>query len=164
MSAGSRSACWPTSCRCSCWRTSAPPVVRRDDSLRIYRSEKIVPFGFASRVIQGAIFSLVYHRLFAGLAGTSRQPYVWDDRRSVGVDVHHARCRGEAPDDLRGRLHVHRDRLHDPSVHCGRALDGAGVESRRARSGTGPPDEDRCHSMSDLRHAFERCCRRGPTW
>jgi hypothetical protein len=36
------------------------------DALGIYRPDPIIPFGFASMVIQGAIFSWAYPRLFPG--------------------------------------------------------------------------------------------------
>jgi hypothetical protein len=34
------------------------------DELQIYRPDKVIPFGFASMLIQGVIFSLAYGRLF----------------------------------------------------------------------------------------------------
>jgi hypothetical protein len=35
-------------------------------SLQVYREQVIIPFGFASMVIQGVIFALLYRRMFAG--------------------------------------------------------------------------------------------------
>jgi hypothetical protein len=36
------------------------------DSLQIYRPDKIIPFGFASILTQGVIFSIAYGRLWRG--------------------------------------------------------------------------------------------------
>jgi hypothetical protein len=36
------------------------------ESLQIYRDDIIIPFGLASMVIQGAVWSYIYGRLFAG--------------------------------------------------------------------------------------------------
>lgn len=35
-------------------------------SLNVYRDDIIIPFGFASMLIQGVIWSVVYERMFAG--------------------------------------------------------------------------------------------------
>ncbi len=40
------------------------------EALGIYRSDPIIPFGFASMVIQGVIFSWAYPRLFPGRGRT----------------------------------------------------------------------------------------------
>jgi hypothetical protein len=44
------------------------------DALGIYRPDPIIPFGFASMVIQGIIFSWAYPRLFPGRGGAILRP------------------------------------------------------------------------------------------
>jgi len=44
------------------------------DALGIYRPDPIIPFGFASMLIQGAIFSGAYPRLFPGRGGAIWRP------------------------------------------------------------------------------------------
>jgi hypothetical protein len=44
------------------------------DALGIYRPDPIIPFGFASMVIQGIIFSWAYPRLFQGRGGAILRP------------------------------------------------------------------------------------------
>jgi hypothetical protein len=44
------------------------------DALGIYRPDPIIPFGFASMVIQGIIFSWAYPRLFPGRGSTIVRP------------------------------------------------------------------------------------------
>jgi hypothetical protein len=39
-------------------------------SLGIYRPNPIIPFGLASMIIQGALFSWIYHRVFPGDRGS----------------------------------------------------------------------------------------------
>src|SRR6266702_6120631 len=39
-------------------------------ALRIYRADPIIPFGFASMIVQGFIFSWVFPRIFAGNRGS----------------------------------------------------------------------------------------------
>jgi hypothetical protein len=44
------------------------------EGLGIYRPDPIIPFGFASMVIQGALFSWAYPRLFPARGGAIFQP------------------------------------------------------------------------------------------
>ena len=44
------------------------------DALGIYRPDPIIPFGFASMVIQGVIFSWAYPRLFPGRGSAIFKP------------------------------------------------------------------------------------------
>ena len=44
------------------------------DALGIYRPDPIIPFGFASMVIQGIAFSWAYPRLFPGRGSASLKP------------------------------------------------------------------------------------------
>jgi hypothetical protein len=44
------------------------------DALGIYRPDPIIPFGFASMVIQGIAFSWAYPRLFPGRGGAILKP------------------------------------------------------------------------------------------
>src|ERR1700730_4451000 len=44
------------------------------DALGIYRPDPIIPFGFASMVIQGIAFSWAYPRLFAGRGSAILRP------------------------------------------------------------------------------------------
>jgi len=44
------------------------------EALGIYRSDPVIPFGFASMVIQGVIFSWVYPRLFRGRGSAIFRP------------------------------------------------------------------------------------------
>jgi hypothetical protein len=44
------------------------------DALGIYRPDPIIPFGFASMVIQGIVFSWAYPRLFPGRGGDILKP------------------------------------------------------------------------------------------
>jgi hypothetical protein len=44
------------------------------DALGIYRPDPIIPFGFASMLIQGAIFSAAYPRLFPRRGGAIWRP------------------------------------------------------------------------------------------
>ena len=44
------------------------------DALGIYRPDPIIPFGFASMVIQGVIFSWAYPRLFPGRGSAIFRP------------------------------------------------------------------------------------------
>src|SRR5580704_8882331 len=44
------------------------------DALGIYRPDPIIPFGFASMVIQGIAFSWAYPRLFPGRGSTILKP------------------------------------------------------------------------------------------
>jgi len=44
------------------------------DALGIYRPDPIIPFGFASMLSQGVIFSWAYPRLFTGRGGAILRP------------------------------------------------------------------------------------------
>lgn len=44
------------------------------EALRIYRPDPLIPFGFASMVIQGVIFSWAYPRLFPGRGSSIFRP------------------------------------------------------------------------------------------
>src|SRR5690242_7045559 len=44
------------------------------EALGIYRPDPIIPFGFASMLIQGVIFSLAYPRFFPDRAGSIWRP------------------------------------------------------------------------------------------
>src|SRR6266478_10141940 len=71
---------------------------RNYQTLQIYRADPIVPFGFASMIIQGLIFSWTFPRLFVG----SNRSIIRDGvalrarRRSFILVVHNAGCRGQA--------------------------------------------------------------------
>lgn len=47
------------------------------ERLAIYRDDVIVPFGFASMILQGAIFAWAYPRLFGELSGALRTGLIY---------------------------------------------------------------------------------------
>lgn len=47
------------------------------EALAIYRDDMIVPFGFASMIVQGAVFAWVYPRLFGERSGALQSGLVY---------------------------------------------------------------------------------------
>ena len=91
------------------------------DALGIYRPDPIIPFGFASMVIQGIIFSRAYPRLFPGRGGAIFRPGLSLRIRAGGavVVVHDARRGRKEHHELRPDLSAAGDGVHAAAVcHC----------------------------------------------
>ena len=87
-------------------------------ALQIYRDEPVIAFGLGSMIIQGAIFSWLFPRVFAQGSGSvpEGRALVWPWRRPAVVVVHHTRGRSQECDGFRAGLCVARNHVHDPAV------------------------------------------------
>ena len=63
-------------------------------ALHIYRADPIIPFGLASMIIQGVVFSWAFPRLFAGNRGSILRAWC----RLVVMVIHDTGRCGKAPD------------------------------------------------------------------
>jgi hypothetical protein len=74
-------------------------------ALQIYRDEPVIAFGLASMIIQGAIFSWLFPRVFMQGGGSFEgRAVVWSWRGPAVVVIHHARGRSQECDGFRAGL------------------------------------------------------------
>ena len=107
--------------------------------LAMYRADIIIPFGFASMLIQAVLFA--WH-MTAFLRDRVSEPRLEDFclrilRSGIVLELHHAGGRGQERDVVGARLSGHRNGLYGRSVGSGRAIDGPGFRRLEARPAAG---------------------------
>ena len=99
-------------------------------SLQIYRSDIIIPFGFLSMLIQGGIFGWIYARAFASSPASPANRAISYGLLGAALSWSfiHACRRGQEHHGLRAGLSVDRNGLYARPVDDGCAADGPGVQ------------------------------------
>ena len=105
-------------------------------ALGIYRDDPIIPFGLASMVIQGVMFSWIYPRVFAGNRSLDPEgrAALRARRRPAVVVVYDAGDRGKTSDGFDFGLRGSGNRIHDPAVRDRGTVDRAGLEEMMRRT------------------------------
>ena len=107
--------------------------------LAMYRADIIIPFGFASMLIQAVLFALAYDAPFCGIESEPRlEEFCLRILRSgIVLELHHAGGRGQERDVVGARLSGHRNGLYGRSVGSRGAVDSPGFQRLEARPAAG---------------------------